>query len=196
MSQVLTLLKGGLSLNIFSPGLAGDSRSRSGGLGEQTQPARSRLRAAFVRKSQGAGPARSQAAKGQAHPLLPGFRPGHPLLPGNAGPKQAPENRPHPSSQLPCVCFHSCSSCSTVPVSKGICLRKRMWQRGGRQRAQAASQLQSSPGAARRAGESPKDLKAKVRLRDTLHLHSPDGPAFPWARTLPRVFTASARLAA
>lgn len=64
----------------------------------------------------------SQAAKGQTHPILPGFKPRHPLRLGSSGPRQTPENSLQPSNQLPCVYFHSCSSSSAVPVSKGICL--------------------------------------------------------------------------
>ena len=75
-----------------------------------------------VKKTQRAGLADLQAAKGQAHPTLPGFKPGHPLRLGSSGPRQTPENSPQPSNQLPCIYFHSCSSSSAVPVSKGICL--------------------------------------------------------------------------
>lgn len=154
-----------------------------------------------MRKTQGAGLTQSQAAKGQAHPLLPGFKPGYSLWLGSAGPKQTPENRSQPSSQLPCVCFHSCSSCSAVPVSKGICLSEK---KNVAERQEAA--VPGSPGSLtatehaktcqtlRRVTQRPRGQGH--RLRDTLHSYPPDDPALPCARTLPRVLTASARLAA
>lgn len=68
------------------------------GLGEQGKPAKSRLRTAFVKKTQGAGLAHTQAAKGQAHPPLPGFKPGYPLWPGVLGP-----GRPQKTAHSPLV---------------------------------------------------------------------------------------------
>lgn len=202
VSQELTLLKGGLSLTIFSPGSAGDPHSRSGGWeSEAGLPRASWGRTAFVKKTPGTRLGCSRAARGQAHPLFPEFKSRRPVWLGSAGPRQSPENRPQPSSQLPCVCFHSCSFCSAVPGSEGIRLRKRMWQRGRRRRPQAARAASQRRSELAKTSQTPRRVTQRPRgqghgLRGTLHPHPLGGPAPPWPRALPRVPKASARLAA
>jgi hypothetical protein len=51
------------------------------------------------------------------------------------------QTAPQPSNQLPCACFHSCSSSQAVPVSKGICLSEK----------KNVAERQEAPGAAKAA---------------------------------------------
>lgn len=81
---------------------------------------------------------------------------------GALGPGRTPGNRPQPCRQLPCVCFHSCSSCSAVPGSKGICLSEKKNVAERPEAVAQAAQTSQTPGA------SPRGLEAKVTDSETL----------------------------
>lgn len=117
-------------------------------------------------------------------------------LPGPGKPQQT-------AHSLPVSChvfvFTAAPSARLFQRAKGSVCEKNVAERQeaaapGSPGSLTATQLAKTSQTPRRVTQRPRGQGH--RLRDTLHPHPPDGPAPPWARALPRVLKASARLAA